>query len=151
MANKWETQNMTVDEIFDHYTKKSDQCWIWQGTKNHNGYGLIAIGGGRKMLAHRWSFIRHRGGLIDGFHVCHTCDTPSCVNPSHLFAGTDADNNTDKAKKLRAGKVLKPEQVQEIKKILKESPVPLHVIAMKFNCSRKSIQRIKNGQYWRYA
>lgn len=53
--------------------------------------------------------------------------------------------------KLRAGKVLSSIQVQQIKQMLTNSRVPLHMIAKQFLCSRKSIQRIKNGQCWRYA
>lgn len=150
MANKWDTQHMTAEQRFDHYVEKTDQCWFWRGTKNRAGYGVIHVGGGTKMLAHRWAFEASRSGA-NGLLVCHTCDNPSCVNPAHLFAGTDADNQTDKAKKLRAGKVLTPEQVKEIKQMLVDSATPLHIIAERFMCSRKSIQRIKNGQYWRYA
>jgi hypothetical protein len=140
---------MTVDERFLHYTNKSDGCWLWSGTVNSNGYGVLAVGGGSKMLAHRWAY-EHFVAPLEGKHACHRCDNPLCVNPEHLFAGTDADNHIDKAMKLRAGKALTPEQVFEIKSLVAQS-VPLNRIAESFCCSRKSIQRIKNGYAWRFA
>lgn len=149
MANKWDTQRMTVEERFSHYTVKSDGCWVWRGPVNHNGYGVLSLGGGAKMLAHRWSY-EHDKEALNGLLACHHCDNPLCVNPSHLFAGTDADNHADKAMKLRAGKVLSPEQVFEIKALIGQS-MPLHKIAEGFCCSRKTIQRIKNGHSWRFA
>jgi len=147
--NKWDTQRMTVAERFSHYTKQSDGCWEWVGPKNHNGYGVLSMGKGKKMLAHRWSykfFVAEKNKM----HVCHSCDNTLCVNPKHLFAGTDADNHDDKARKLRAGKVLSPSSVIQIKGLLK-SRITLQKIADTYGCSRKSIQRIKNGQTWRYA
>ena len=147
--NKWDTQRMTVEERFTHYTKQSDGCWEWLGPKNHNGYGVLSVGKGKKMLAHRWSY-DFFNKLFNQMHVCHSCDNPLCVNPKHLFAGTDADNHDDKAKKLRAGKALNPSDVFEIKNLFK-LPITLEEIAKRYGCSRKSIQRIKNGQYWKYA
>jgi hypothetical protein len=147
--NRWDTNGMTAEQRFWHYVQKQDDCWLWVGPSNHNGYGVIGFLG-QRMLAHRFAYELLKGEVGE-FHVCHTCDNPLCVNPAHLFLGTDADNHDDKARKLRGGKALTPAQVKEIKRILAEEPKPLHLIAEEFKVSRKSIQRIKNGQYWRYA
>lgn len=74
-----------------------DGCWLWIGNTNRSGYGRIGLGGrgGRKVLAHRFSYQLFNGEIPVGLHVCHSCDVPNCVNPSHLWLGTDADNARD--------------------------------------------------------
>lgn len=70
-------------------------CWLWLGTKNAEGYGvtnLMAVSGDR--LAHRISYHLNHGPILNGLVICHHCDNPSCVNPSHLYMGT-AKNNVD--------------------------------------------------------
>lgn len=81
-------------------------CWLWLGYTNHRGYGRFGVGsitdGSSRMdMAHRISYQLHRGEIPAGFFVCHRCDTPSCVNPDHLFLGSRQDNATDMATKNR--------------------------------------------------
>jgi len=79
------------------------ECWVWTGYYHVSGYGQAWWRGSmRGKLAHRLAFeITHRQTIGD-LCVCHKCDNPQCCNPNHLFLGTRADNNTDKAKKGRA-------------------------------------------------
>lgn len=78
-----------------------EACWEWQGAADPLGYGRIGIGDGRIALAHRVSFEFANGYLAPELCVLHKCDNPRCVRPSHLFTGSRADNNADKAAKGR--------------------------------------------------
>ncbi len=70
------------------------QCWIWTGNKLPRGYGLINLNG-RGNYSHRVSYLLHFGNFDSDLQVLHHCDNPSCVNPKHLFLGTDLDNRLD--------------------------------------------------------
>lgn len=76
-----------------------DDCWLWVGGTTKAGYGVMNSKG-RMILAHRFS-CELFNGLPDGLYACHRCDMPSCVNPSHLFAGTATDNARDMVAKGR--------------------------------------------------
>ena len=91
-------------EKFWSKVNKTESCWFWTGSKNRDGYGLFGWtdADSKGVLAHRFS-AKHIGNMtIDQMLVCHTCDTPACVNPKHLFIGTQGDNMKDKMIKGRA-------------------------------------------------
>ena len=90
------------------YLLLSNGCWEWRGVRNKRGYGLIGKEGGRgagKIRAHRLSYqIFYRVNLTREECVCHRCDNPSCVNPDHLFVGSQLDNVLDMISKNRHSK-----------------------------------------------
>lgn len=94
---------LTLKARFDVYTKRKPGCWEWIGYRDPNGYGRMDVGD-RPMLAHRVSYLVHYGSIPDGMAVLHKCDEPKCVNPEHLFLGTQADNVRDMHAKGRARK-----------------------------------------------
>jgi hypothetical protein len=81
-------------ERFNEKHIKSDGCWEWIGTKIKSGYGHISIKS-KLYLAHRLSYEIHHGVFDKKLDVLHRCDNPSCVNPDHLWLGTDKDNSLD--------------------------------------------------------
>lgn len=75
-------------------------CWNWAKSRNKDGYGL-KYADGRKHYAHRWMYEQHKGRIPEGHGVLHSCDNPACVNPEHLFTGTQKDNMQDCIRKGR--------------------------------------------------
>ena len=75
-------------------------CWNWIGSSCVTGYGQLFFNG-KLMRAHRFSYQQFVGPLLDNKYVLHKCDNPACVNPEHLFLGTQQDNMSDKCIKGR--------------------------------------------------
>jgi hypothetical protein len=83
--------------------EKSDGCWLWFGFTDKDGYGIFEQNHVR-FRAHRYAYQIGVGPIADGLSVCHSCDNPRCVRPSHLFVGSNKDNLRDAARKHRTAK-----------------------------------------------
>lgn len=130
-------------------------CWIWMGTTTR-GYGQIESDT-KKYYAHRASYQAFVGEIPEGMNVCHRCDNRFCVNPSHLFLGTQKDNLQDMKRKGRstigeknARSKLTEKQVQQIKNGLR-SGLKEKYLANLYGVCRQSINNIKNGRVWNHV
>jgi hypothetical protein len=142
-------------------------CWLWTGDQGGRGYGRIRISPAGTFMAHRLSYLLHRGEIADGLFVCHRCDVRLCVNPDHLFLGTPADNNRDRDMKGRGrpnpgrtGAKNPPKherhlkakltwaQVAEIRRLAAERSMTQHQIAAKFGITQGNVWQIKSGSTW---
>lgn len=129
------------------------ECWIWTGY-TRNGYGTIQRSG-VNLYVHRLSFELHIGAIPEGLFVCHHCDRKRCIRPSHLFAGTPADNMADMEAKGRArkvsprgtanGKATLTDAECEAIRALVHGGVRQRDVAARFGCSQSTVWRIYHG------
>jgi hypothetical protein len=129
-------------------------CWIWLGTVNNKGYGKTFEVNGqwrRSIYAHRLAWIMRNGPIADKLCVLHRCDTPSCINPDHLFLGTQKDNAADRDRKGRgtAG------EKNGMAKLDAESVVSIRAdsrkqreIAESYGVTQQAVSRIKSRIAW---
>lgn len=137
---------------------KRETCWEWTGPYDGDGYGQFTDGEGRNVRAHRFSWSLANGPIPAGLKVLHRCDNPPCVNPSHLFLGTDNDNLKDAISKGRLNVVgennaaakLCDESVREIRRLC-GSGVGQKVVAAKYGVHHDAIHRIVTGRSWKHV
>lgn len=130
-------------------------CHLWQRSLNNKGYGVVYVRG-RTRCASRIAYERRHGLLPRHLFVLHKCDTPRCVNPDHLFVGTQKDNMQDCKAKGRVGFTphrgsangfAKAVPVDEILAQLSNGARQRDV-AKKFNVSRSTVQRVVSRTHW---
>lgn len=132
----------TIDDLYIPVPESG--CWIWLGSTDIYGYGYH-----KGARAHRFFYEKYKGRLSPGYFPCHKCDTPSCVNPDHLFAGTPLDNSRDMCRKGRSatgenwGK--SPQSVERRRKIRVrlEQGIEVRQIALEFRVAVALVVREK--------
>jgi hypothetical protein len=134
-------------------------CWIWIGARNDFGYGIFAIFS-RLFYAHRVAYTLSKGAISeDKPCILHHCDNTSCVNPSHLFCGTQFDNNIDRTIKGRGktplgekhGKSkLTDVMVRDIR-ISNANGESRKSLATRMGCSKNAINYVLNWDTWRHV
>lgn len=123
-------------------------CLVWLRSTSPKGYGFVRIDG-HWGPAHRVAYRYYHGPIPSDSHILHDCDNPSCVNPLHLRAGTNAENIAEKVAKDRAGKKLTLDQVLEIRRFAATGGTTQAEIAKQYGVSPQTISRIVSGTRWR--
>jgi hypothetical protein len=143
------------DRFWKKVDKKSDdECWLWLGWTTKR-YGRFYVAGRKRVATH--IALELVGRVVpEGMLVCHTCDTPECVNPAHLFIGTHRDNAHDMKLKGRstanrgnpAAAKLTEDNVHEIRRLYRTERWTQKRIAARFNVTPQQIKNIVNGWSW---
>ena len=146
--------DLMKEKINENIIINENECWLWQGSRHRQGYGNLSY---KRVpsLAHRVSWMIYKGEIPEGIKVCHKCDVTRCVNPEHLFLGTQKDNVIDAAikgkfngRKFNKGPLkLNGNQVMEIRQLHIEGKTRKE-LEIKFNVSPTCIAKILTGRSW---
>jgi HNH endonuclease len=136
-------------------------CWEWTAFKNKLGYGQISMGrrGEGRSLAHRVSYSIYKESIPAGMLICHACDNPGCVNPDHLFMGSQSDNMRDCSNKGRVNKSIKLLGEKHARSKLSEDDVRLirstkgrtTELSKQLGITTANIKYIRRGETWRHV
>jgi hypothetical protein len=129
-------------------------CWLWTAAAKGDGYGHFALNNGKPIGAHRASWMIYNGDIPDGMHVLHRCDVRCCVNPDHLFLGTNQDNVQDRQRKGRRpptfGEANPKAKLTAIQvAAIRADPRSLSKTAAAYGVSRTHIGLIRQNKFWR--
>lgn len=147
------TAEQIIQQLFAGSIRTESGCLLWQGHSLAAGYGLVCFNA-KQVYAHRFVYQILVGDIPEGYVVAHHCDNPGCVEPTHLFCGTHADNVADKVNKKRhcfgEGQYkskLTDEAVRHIKLRVMTSPE----YAKLYGVSSASIRQIWVGKSWKHV
>lgn len=144
---------------------KTQGCWLWTAGRSRQGYGQFSVTRTQPIPAHRYAWMLLYGPIQEGIFVCHHCDNPTCVRPSHLFLGSPLDNMRDKINKGRRGDSapknprnginhhnakLNTEGVLRIRRLSKQG-IPQREIAMQLNVSQRTVLNVIHGRIWAHV
>lgn len=139
---------------------KGPDCWLWIGGLDKDGYGQIGEGGwhSKKLKTHRLAWELAFGTIPDGLSVLHRCDNRACVNPDHLFLGTQADNMHDMKRKGRASKGerhpstrLTADDVRGIRERRRNTTETLVAIGNRYGVKLETVYSIVHGRVWTHV
>ena len=151
-------KGMPAAERFKAYVQKGlgpKACWEWTGGKISTGYGMFHPLPKQSILAHRYAWELYRGPIPAGLQVLHDCDNPPCVNPRHLFCGTQQANVDDMIHKGRDRKRGLPgtqnhqaKVTEEIVRKIRASSMTAKILAKRHGVSVSLIYAVKQRRLW---
>ncbi len=138
----------------------STGCRLWTRGRNGDGYGLVWVRGRGQLLAHRVAYEIWCGPIVRGLFVCHRCDNPACINPQHLWLGTNRDNAQDMASKGRSPRGQKSAQENSNAKLTNVQVLAIRQrhsteglgerrLSRMYRVSRGCIQQILERRTWK--
>ncbi|HBD95461.1 MAG TPA: hypothetical protein DC057_14930 [Spirochaetia bacterium] len=145
--------------LYDRIFINNNDCWEWQGTTK-NKYGELDYKG-KKFKAHRLSYMLKNNNfhISSKIKICHTCDNPKCINPNHLFAGTQRDNIYDMENKNRSvhlkgsqngNSKVTERQVVEIRNKYSTNKFSQRELGEKYGLSSSMVGEIIRGNFWKH-
>jgi hypothetical protein len=159
-------QKVPLEERFWRYASPCPNtgCWWWAGTVQEKRPGHSDIRGVlnidyRPVRASRVAFELYNGPITDGLFVCHTCDNSLCVNPDHLFLGTNGDNMRDCVAKgrlrphagaRRSAELQAKLNVDDVRAI-RASIEPSPALALRYGVTGTLIRRVRSGKAWKHV
>jgi hypothetical protein len=152
--------------FFERIDKIKNGCWEWKGPFFENGYGQAPRYKNKSTRAHRISWMLFNGNIPKDMLVLHKCDNKKCVNPKHLFIGTQKDNIRDMMNKGRdnfyplfkngygisgesSTSKLTKKEVAYIRKEYTEKKITPKELSKKYNISRSAIYKVIHHETWK--
>lgn len=136
-----------------------DECWNWTGQLDQNGYGRMKWnapdGSSQLIICSRFSFLLHNGWISVGLVIRHSCDNPACVNPKHLIAGTQTENNQDRTDRNRHARgatypnsKLTDDIVREIRRLHTEERMEFKEMGKRFGVAADTCRKVARFRSW---
>lgn len=153
-----------IDSFKAKISRSSDPkaCWEWTGARTRLGYGWVNFDG-RSRLAHRVAYTIFVDSVADELKVCHRCDNRACVNPEHLFIGTQAENMKDAKLKHRLRITrgsFRPGELHTKSKLTERDVATIrdryasglafqHQLAAQFNVTQSAVSMVIRRKNWK--
>lgn len=145
----------TLEDRFLKKINKTSSCWLWTGSKTRGGYGNIRAKVNSKWTMRRSHIVSYElyKGPVNGLQVCHSCDTPSCVNPDHLWLGTAKENADDMVSKGRNKISVTRSKIthldaESIRRLYSKGVLQKDIAAL-FGIARNTVSTIVNNKRWK--